>query len=210
MAKAFGRFREAVHTQKHFVEVKQDLACLYANIPSQLSRSYRCLKSFINTRSPLHVDGCRFEMFLLTTDLQVCANILRRWKHNQLTRALSKWEDAHRRERYLRSVCQKIVIRWEQMHLFRYRIEMVHLYSRPAQLLSRTCKRFCFSLLTNMCAYHRRFEQWHETCRDRRRFDRVIFHTLWRKGQQAKAIAFEDWLEHVLEQKKNEALDLIP
>lgn len=149
-------------------------------------------------------------MCLLTRNSQVCANILRRWKHNQLTRALSKWEAAHIRERYLRSVFQKIVIRWKQMHLFRYWIEVVHLYSRPAHFLSWTCKRFFSSLLTFMCAYHRRFEQWHETCRDRRRFDRVIFHTLWRKGQQAKALAFEDWLEHVLEQKKNEALDLIP
>jgi len=57
---------------------------------------------------------------------------------------------------------------------------------------------------------YRGFELWCKTCQEQKRFARLIVNTLWHKGQQTLALAFDDWLEHAMAQKHDEHLDLIP
>lgn len=143
----------------------------------------------------------------------MCSDILKRWKHKQLNRALSHWIDVHKHERYLSSVRQRIVIRWTKLQLVRYEWKIVPCRQQTIIVFighALTWSSSLPSVLTQMFAYCRGFEKWRETFRERRRFECLIGNTLWRKGQQTIALAFDDWLEHAINQKKDQALDLIP
>ena len=134
-----------------------------------------------------------------------------------LNRALTKWTDVHYQDKRLKKISRRILYQWTQKMFVRY---VAHL--RPKYVYAPVnhfpfmamfvapCIRMCTSLAQSHKNAHRAFELWCETCQEQQRFARLIGNTLWRKGQQSLALAFDDWLEHATDQKHDEHLDLIP